>query len=164
MTWRVGNHQPRNLYRGDQYIGVCFDPADTALIVDVMEGRTDTPDVDHTNGGREALAHIAERVADHAQRGGLLTLTAFADILEAAAAELGLGEEAPGSPRISPSAAQNRPGVLVVANGGSEAPDGSQGECDCGHGDLPLMFHFDCPLRRAWIADQRATERPGEGR
>lgn len=39
MTYRVGNHQPRNLYRGDAYIGVCFDPADTALIVDAMESR-----------------------------------------------------------------------------------------------------------------------------
>lgn len=58
MTYRVGNHQPRNLYRGDQYIGVMFDEADTALIVDVMEGRTHTPDVDHTRGAAEALAHI----------------------------------------------------------------------------------------------------------
>lgn len=42
MTYRVGNHQPRNLYRGDDYIGVCFDPADTALIVGALEGRPST--------------------------------------------------------------------------------------------------------------------------
>jgi hypothetical protein len=34
--YRVGNHQPRNLYRGDEYIGVMFDPADTALIARVL--------------------------------------------------------------------------------------------------------------------------------
>lgn len=36
--YRVGNHQPQNLYRGDTYIGVMFDPADAALIVQVLNG------------------------------------------------------------------------------------------------------------------------------
>jgi hypothetical protein len=36
MTYRVDNHQPQNLYRDDQYIGVCFDPADAALIVEAL--------------------------------------------------------------------------------------------------------------------------------
>lgn len=25
MTYRTGNHQPRNIYRGDEFIGVCTD-------------------------------------------------------------------------------------------------------------------------------------------
>lgn len=37
MTYRTGNHQPQNLYRDDQYIGVCFDPADTALVVEALK-------------------------------------------------------------------------------------------------------------------------------
>jgi hypothetical protein len=32
-TYRVGNHQPQNLYRGDQYIGVMFNPIDAAAVV-----------------------------------------------------------------------------------------------------------------------------------
>jgi len=32
-TYRVGNHQPQNLYRDDQYIGVMFNPIDAAAIV-----------------------------------------------------------------------------------------------------------------------------------
>lgn len=32
----MGNHQPQNLYRGDEYIGVMFDPADTAMIVNAL--------------------------------------------------------------------------------------------------------------------------------
>ena len=32
-AYRVGNHQPQNVYRGDQYIGVMFDPADAAAVV-----------------------------------------------------------------------------------------------------------------------------------
>lgn len=35
-TYRVGNHQPRNVYRGDTYIGVMFDPADAAAVVDAL--------------------------------------------------------------------------------------------------------------------------------
>lgn len=31
--YRVGNHQPQNLYRGDAYIGVMFSPVDSALFV-----------------------------------------------------------------------------------------------------------------------------------
>lgn len=53
--YRVGNHQPQNLYRGDTYIGVMFDPTDTAWIVKVMNsekveaqpGRTETYHVDY---------------------------------------------------------------------------------------------------------------------
>lgn len=42
ISYRASRHQPRNLYRhvGDDpegaYIGVCFDPADTALVVEAL--------------------------------------------------------------------------------------------------------------------------------
>ena len=31
-AYRVGNHQPQNLYRGDTYIGVMFNPIDAAAV------------------------------------------------------------------------------------------------------------------------------------
>lgn len=34
--YRVGNHQPQNIYCGDTYIGVMFDPAHAARVVDVL--------------------------------------------------------------------------------------------------------------------------------
>ena len=33
VVYRVGNHQPQNIYRGDQYIGVMFSPIDAAAVV-----------------------------------------------------------------------------------------------------------------------------------
>lgn len=33
IEYRVGSHQPKNLYRGNTYIGVMFSPIDTAAIV-----------------------------------------------------------------------------------------------------------------------------------
>lgn len=93
MTYRVGNHQPRNLYRGDQYIGICFDPADTQLIVDAMEGHT--PDVDYERGAREALAEVRRRLDITAKPDERLFAATIHKILEHAAAELGLDEEAP---------------------------------------------------------------------
>ena len=42
VTWiqyRVGNHQPQNIYRGDTYIGVMFSPIDAAAIVRAMNNR-----------------------------------------------------------------------------------------------------------------------------
>jgi hypothetical protein len=38
MTYRVGNHQPQNVYRGDQYIGVMFTAEDAALAVEALNG------------------------------------------------------------------------------------------------------------------------------
>lgn len=32
-SYRVGNHQPQNVYRGDQYIEVMFSPIDAAAVV-----------------------------------------------------------------------------------------------------------------------------------
>lgn len=34
--YRVGRHQPQNVYRGEQYIGVMFSPEDAALVVQVL--------------------------------------------------------------------------------------------------------------------------------
>lgn len=34
--YRAGRHQDRNLYRGEEYLGVMFDPVDTAAIVNRM--------------------------------------------------------------------------------------------------------------------------------
>lgn len=31
--YRVGRHQPQNLYRGEAYIGVMFSPVDAAAVV-----------------------------------------------------------------------------------------------------------------------------------
>lgn len=44
--YRVGNHQPRNLYRGDEYIGVMFDPADTAMIAELLNREANMVPVD----------------------------------------------------------------------------------------------------------------------
>lgn len=33
IVYRVGNHQPQNIYRGEQYIGVMFSPIDAAAVV-----------------------------------------------------------------------------------------------------------------------------------
>lgn len=38
-TYRVGNHQPQNVYRGEQYIGVMFTAEDAALAVEALNGR-----------------------------------------------------------------------------------------------------------------------------
>lgn len=38
-TYRVGNHQPQNVYRDDAYIGVMFTAEDAALIVETMNGQ-----------------------------------------------------------------------------------------------------------------------------
>lgn len=35
-TYRVGNHQPQNVYRDDQYIGVMFTADDAALVVEAL--------------------------------------------------------------------------------------------------------------------------------
>ena len=36
--YRVGRHQPQNVYRGEQYIGVMFAPEDAALTVAALNG------------------------------------------------------------------------------------------------------------------------------
>jgi hypothetical protein len=38
-TYRLGNHQPQNLYRDDQYIGVMFDPETAAEVIAAMNER-----------------------------------------------------------------------------------------------------------------------------
>ncbi len=130
MTYRTGNHQPQNLYRGDQYIGVMFDPADAALIVDVMEGRADTPYVDHTRGAAKALATVLGVLdgwiegakADHegnGHRGELVGEECWTQfhpedirrMVADAAIEMGVDEDARVSASLSPLAAENASGV-----------------------------------------------------
>ena len=36
VTYRVGNHQPQNVYRDDAYIGVMFTAEDAALVVEAL--------------------------------------------------------------------------------------------------------------------------------
>lgn len=36
--YRVGRHQPQNVYRGEQYIGVMFAPEDAALVMSALNG------------------------------------------------------------------------------------------------------------------------------
>jgi hypothetical protein len=38
VTYRVGNHQPQNVYRDDRYIGVMFTAEDAALAVEALNG------------------------------------------------------------------------------------------------------------------------------
>jgi hypothetical protein len=38
-TYRVGNHQPQNVYRDDAYIGVMFTAEDAALVVEALNGQ-----------------------------------------------------------------------------------------------------------------------------
>lgn len=39
-VYRVGRHQPQNVYRDDDYIGVMFNPEDAALVVQVLNEAT----------------------------------------------------------------------------------------------------------------------------
>jgi hypothetical protein len=41
VTYRVGNHQPQNVYRDDAYIGVMFTAEDAALAVEALNGRAE---------------------------------------------------------------------------------------------------------------------------
>lgn len=43
-TYRVGNHQPQNVYRGEQYIGVMFTAEDAALVVAALNGQRERLD------------------------------------------------------------------------------------------------------------------------
>jgi hypothetical protein len=65
-TYRVGNHQPQNLYRDDQYIGVMFTAEDAALVVEALNGREadDRREVDRINERADVRRRIAER-AEH---------------------------------------------------------------------------------------------------
>jgi hypothetical protein len=74
-TFRTGNHQPQNVYRDDQYIGVMFTAEDAALVVEALNdtesgekaacGRTN-PHMPHDFGEMfdEECAGIPGPVAD----------------------------------------------------------------------------------------------------
>lgn len=38
-AWRQGNHQPQNLYAGEDYVGVMFTPRNAERVVAAMNGR-----------------------------------------------------------------------------------------------------------------------------
>jgi hypothetical protein len=56
-TYRVGRHQAINVYRDDTYIGVMFDPADAATVVEALNG---TPPA----GGKWRKADVQQGAAD----------------------------------------------------------------------------------------------------
>jgi hypothetical protein len=60
-TYRVGNHQPQNLYRDDTYIGVMFDPQTAAEVVAAMNDRQSAV---FWRGQYDLAANIAATLAD----------------------------------------------------------------------------------------------------
>ena len=64
MTYRVGNHQPQNVYRGDQYIGVMFTAEDAALVVSMLNRDGCTRVGLHNCAGEWRNHDRAEQVAD----------------------------------------------------------------------------------------------------
>jgi hypothetical protein len=65
-TYRVGNHQPQNLYRDDTYIGVMFTAEDAALVVEALNEREaeDRREVERANEWADVRHRIANR-AEH---------------------------------------------------------------------------------------------------
>lgn len=55
MTYRVGNHQPQNLYRDDQYIGVMFTAEDAALAVEALNA---LPPAGHPRSNADGLRRL----------------------------------------------------------------------------------------------------------
>jgi len=147
MTYRTGNHQARNLYRGNEYIGVMFDPADAALIVDALEG---TPDVDHARGATEALAlvrHLLDRAAKPDEQ---LFAATIHQMLRDAAAELGVDADAPSARVGSTETAQNASGVH---GSGVDVPDQPR-NCP---GTGQMTAADPTPERIAEVAARRAS-------
>jgi hypothetical protein len=58
MTYRVGNHQPQNVYRDDTYIGVMFSPETAAEVVVTMNGQASALE---NATGAELLAELRRR-------------------------------------------------------------------------------------------------------
>ena len=74
---------------GDQLVAVVVN-GDEALAECICQLLNDahTPDVDHTRGAAEALAAVADRIAD--LDGTHITMRALRQVLETAAAEIGV--------------------------------------------------------------------------
>lgn len=85
----------------------------------------DTPDVDHTNGAREALAEVRRRLDARAELGPI-TRDALALVMAEAAAELGVDEEAPSGPSSLPES--DLQGSVVGASTPG-VPSGPQARC-----------------------------------
>lgn len=116
-AYRIGNHQPRNLYRGDEYIGVMFDPADAALIVDALEGHT--PDGHFEAIGLLGLVRTLRRDGED----GILTWAKFDEACDDFMRRR-QSEDAPSARAISPETAQNASGVAECT---PDALSGSEG-------------------------------------
>lgn len=168
MTYRVGNHHGVTIIDANPNSRCLDEHHDCArghLVAVVVDGgqlfaehicdrlNAVTPDVTHTNGAREALAHIAERIANAADDFDADALKTLRIILQATAAELGVDETAPPSPLSAPVSASKPPGV---PEGTKDDPNDSQALCDCGHEGLDPMFHLrPCPIaeRRDFTSD-----------
>jgi len=68
-TYRVGNHQPQNLYRDDQYIGVMFTAEDAAEVVETMNEREaeDRREVERANALFDEYADVRRRIVNKAE-------------------------------------------------------------------------------------------------
>jgi hypothetical protein len=78
-----------------------------------------TPDVDHTRGAAEALALVADRIAELGF--APIRLRTLRELLERVSAELGLDGDAPSSPSSAPLSASDALGVVVPGSGDSNA-------------------------------------------
>jgi hypothetical protein len=69
VTYRVGNHQPQNVYRDDAYIGVMFTAEDAALVVEALNEREaeDRREVDRANAMFDEWADVRRRIAEQAE-------------------------------------------------------------------------------------------------
>lgn len=69
MTYRVGNHQPQNIYRDDQYIGVMFTAEDAAEVVEAMNEREaeDRREVEQANARFDEWADVRRRIVNRAE-------------------------------------------------------------------------------------------------
>lgn len=156
MTYRTGTHHGITICReGDGYRcrreeHDCERGHLVAVVVRGFDGRTPeqeadwmcarinaahTPDVDYLRGAAEALAHVADRIADAAEADqidlSVVGLGGIRLILEGVAAELGLEEDAPSAPLSQPVSAEQPPaGGSGRAEGveATEACDNREGE------------------------------------
>jgi len=153
VTYRVGNHQPQNLYRDDRYIGVCFDPADTQLIVDVLNPHT--PDVTYLHGVREALGAIGTWLMRVGELHGGINDDLLAEGLRVVAHELGLDEDAPSAHTGTPQSDQNGSGVPEPTPGRSRPAEIESGRFDV-WGEVTVdggWLEMACNTCRAWSPD-----------
>lgn len=96
MTYRVGRHNPRNIYRDDQHIGCMFDPTDGPLAVQALNGCP--PDAHQVAELRALLAaYVDDEPCHHDHHGNCQTHIAMHEgrCANAAAKELLTGDPHP---------------------------------------------------------------------